>query len=404
MAKQLTYTIDELFPSQKYKIVVNLGYDEVKKYYPRTSRIYYGTKRQADAFARSWVDELENPQEVYSKETVGEWLDFWLENDVPILLEWEQNTKQRAKGIINHNIKPNIGDKMISGITADDILNMYKKLSTTGGRKGKGISQRSIKYVHTILNQSLEQAVIRGKIPSNPAKGLTPAQSKVRDRDKWVVLDADQLHDFLDNIKFVKYKNGKTKLHEDYALIYTDSYSGFRQSEILGLTWERILWDTNYIRIDQTLHRSYEEDEDFEFRPRTKNETSTRDVDVPQRVMDVLAEHKMVQVARGISVDPKSLVFTDLKGNPIKANNLAKRFGTLAKQNGYPGMTFHHLRHTHATILLSAGAYINEVSERLGHATPLITLKTYGHVLPKNRGRLSAQFDSLLNKPEDKLD
>lgn len=60
-------------------------------------------------------------------------------------------------------------------------------------------------------------------------------------------------------------------------------------------------------------------------------------------------------------------------------------------------MTFHHLRHTHATILLSDGVNINEVAERLGHADPSITLSIYGHVLPSRDQSLAEKFDSLID-------
>ena len=60
------------------------------------------------------------------------------------------------------------------------------------------------------------------------------------------------------------------------------------------------------------------------------------------------------------------------------------------------GMTFHHLRHTHATILLSDGAYVNEVSERLGHADPRITYGIYGHVLPGKEQSLAERFADLI--------
>ena len=59
-------------------------------------------------------------------------------------------------------------------------------------------------------------------------------------------------------------------------------------------------------------------------------------------------------------------------------------------------MTFHHLRHTHATILLSEGEYINDVAARLGHADPKITLSIYGHVLPDRKHRLSNDFDEFV--------
>jgi integrase len=59
--------------------------------------------------------------------------------------------------------------------------------------------------------------------------------------------------------------------------------------------------------------------------------------------------------------------------------------------------TFHGLRHTHATILLSDGEFINVVSERLGHTDMDTTLKTYGHVLPKKRVDVAERFSRLVS-------
>ncbi len=396
MKKQLIGKIEEIEKSVKYRLIVNMGWDEITKSYPRKSRIFYGTKREAVVYLRGWIYELEHPEEEKSTETVEEWLDFWFENDVPILLAWEQNTTRRAKGIIKHNLKPNIGDLILADLTADDILNMYKKLSVDGGRYEKGLSKRSIRYVHTILNQSLNQAVVRGKIEENPAKGLTPANKKSKPQDSWVVMDGKELDKFLQDIKG----------HIDYSLIFVDSYTGLRQSEILGLTWEKILWDKFLICVTQALHKIYEEEveakeneieEGFELRPRTKNETSTREVDISGRVIEVLKAHKKAQEEKGIGTEPGSLVFTEPDGSPLDANNFAGRFRRLTARHGHKGMTFHHLRHTHATILLSDGAYINEVSERLGHADSKITFSIYGHVLPKNRRRLADRFDELVS-------
>ena len=63
-------------------------------------------------------------------------------------------------------------------------------------------------------------------------------------------------------------------------------------------------------------------------------------------------------------------------------------------------MTFHHLRHTHATILLASGVYINDVSKRLGHANPKITLDTYAHCLPQGEDILVQQFNKLMDIQE----
>jgi integrase len=47
-----------------------------------------------------------------------------------------------------------------------------------------------------------------------------------------------------------------------------------------------------------------------------------------------------------------------------------------------PGIRLHDLRHTLATHWLASGAPVKVVSERLGHASPVITMDTYQHVLP----------------------
>jgi integrase len=58
----------------------------------------------------------------------------------------------------------------------------------------------------------------------------------------------------------------------------------------------------------------------------------------------------------------------------------------------------HDLRHTHATLLLSAGEPVKTVSERLGHASVTITLTVYAHVLPGDQKRAADRFAALLSQ------
>ena len=48
---------------------------------------------------------------------------------------------------------------------------------------------------------------------------------------------------------------------------------------------------------------------------------------------------------------------------------------------GMPEITLHSLRHTHASMLVASGMNILTISRRLGHASPTITLGTYGHLI-----------------------
>jgi integrase len=52
------------------------------------------------------------------------------------------------------------------------------------------------------------------------------------------------------------------------------------------------------------------------------------------------------------------------------------------RENGpQPRVSFHALRHTHASTLIRAGVDILTVSRRLGHGKPSVTLDTYGHLI-----------------------
>lgn len=378
----------------KYELVVNLGFNPETKTYERRYRTFYGNDRESDAALRDFIYELENPGLIGSEIPVGEWLDSWLKNYGRPIYNWENTTFERNERIVKVNIKPFIGHIPLNALDPNHILEFYAHLRTSGKRikrktpegtvSERGpLSARTVKYVHTVLNQALNEAVKLRKIPDNPCKGLSPKSEKGKPHTKWVVLTAIQLKEFL----------AKIEDHQDYAIIYTAAYSGARQSELLGLEKGGILWDRSSIRIEQALHLDDESDDGFELRPRTKNEPSTRTIKLSRKAMDVLAKHIKKQEAAGITSD---LVFTEPDGQPIKRDNLYHRFVNLAKKHGHPGMTFHHLRHTHATLLLSNGAYINQVSKRLGHANPKITLSVYGHCLPEGEELLVSQFDSLL--------
>lgn len=60
-------------------------------------------------------------------------------------------------------------------------------------------------------------------------------------------------------------------------------------------------------------------------------------------------------------------------------------------------ITFHRLRHTHASYLLSQDIAIQYVSERLGHSDVNITLSVYAHLLDKKREKETAAAIKSLN-------
>lgn len=94
------------------------------------------------------------------------------------------------------------------------------------------------------------------------------------------------------------------------------------------------------------------------------------------------------------------LIFTRTNGSPHDPDVMSQSFDRLVARTDLPRIRVHDLRHTHATLLLMAGAPPHVVSMRLGHRSVAFTLQQYAHVLPQQQAaaveRLAAK---LLGEP-----
>jgi len=100
-----------------------------------------------------------------------------------------------------------------------------------------------------------------------------------------------------------------------------------------------------------------------------------------------------------------ALVFGDHEGRARYPEGVSRRFAmdlARCRKAGadLPVIRLHGLRHTHATILLSAREPVHVVSRRLGHATPTVTMSIYAHVLPGSQREAADLFASLIEEAE----
>ena len=80
-------------------------------------------------------------------------------------------------------------------------------------------------------------------------------------------------------------------------------------------------------------------------------------------------------------------------------DRVSKEFPKLVRAEGLPHLTFHGLRHAHATLALSAGVNPKIVSERLGHSSISVTMDIYSHVLPGMQEEAALAVEQLLDRP-----
>jgi integrase len=103
-------------------------------------------------------------------------------------------------------------------------------------------------------------------------------------------------------------------------------------------------------------------------------------------------------MARGMGKMPDdALVFpAPLKGGYQSPRAFSKEWARGVASIGFSGLTFHALRHTHASQLIEAGVDIVTISRRLGHASPNITLKVYAHLFSQADTKASDAINAAL--------
>jgi integrase len=131
---------------------------------------------------------------------------------------------------------------------------------------------------------------------------------------------------------------------------------------------------------------------------------SRRTVDLPQRAVEALRSHRKRQMEErlraGSEWQDEGLLFASNKDTPLDAQNIVNRhFKPLLKRTGLPGIRWHDLRHTYATLLLARGTHPTYVQKSLGHASVQLTLDRYSHWMPSmGRATASAMDDARADK------
>jgi len=202
------------------------------------------------------------------------------------------------------------------------------------------------------------------------------------------------LADFNKLIELAK-ERANFKAITEYEIL-TQAYTGMRFEEVLGLTWDRIDFDHNTIKID----RSWDYRSNSGFAP-LKNKPSYRSISIPDELATQLQklhrEQNEAFMANGYR-DPDGLVFRNINGSLNGNNAINDTLKRLTSALGIKKITSHGLRHTHGSVLIYQGVSIMSVSRRLGHGDLQTTMSTYIHIIDEMKARDDEQIVSILEK------
>lgn len=345
---------------------VSAGYSDTGT--RRRKTVYGSTKGEVQEKLRQLASEVAAGSPVEAQKlTLGEFLDRWLNT---IKQSIAPSTHTRYKVSIEHQIKPYIGGVRLSRLEPVHIEQLFVTL------QGKGCSPRSIQLAGMRLVSALQHAVKRRLVTFNAAREISRPMVPRPEIKCW---DPAQVGSFLKAAK-------ADRLSAMYVLALS---SGMRQGELFALQWS----DVDFAAGCVTVQRSLEE-LSGKVRVKSTKTGNGRRIDLPPLALDALRDHRAAMLAEGNIAAP---VFCAPEGGYLRKGNVYRRsYMPLLEAAAVPRIRFHDLRHTHATLLLSAGENVKVVSERLGHASINITLDTYSHVLPTMQKAAADKLQRLL--------
>ena len=257
-----------------------------------------------------------------SRMTLGEWLDIWLRECVEPSVR--PSTYKGYRGYAERNIKPYLGSKQISKVTAADVQTLYRKLQREGGVDGGALSPTTVRRIHGVLHQALNAAVDRHLIVKNPTDDVTLPKKVTAAK---TILNDKQLERFMEAIKADEHW---------HDFFYLEITTGLRRGELCGLMWTDFDAEKGTLTVRRTLHNK---EGGGYYVGETKTGAGRRIIKLPPSTVQLLSERKRTSISQWIFPNPIH------PEDPIMPNSGYTRMKKLLAEAGLPDMRFHDLRH-----------------------------------------------------------
>jgi integrase len=254
-----------------------------------------------------------------------------------------------------------------------------------------GLAARTIGHAYRVLHKALVDAENDGVVVKNVCR--LQGAPKVPDGEMTIVQDVP---DFL----------AKTRSSRLYVLAVLALFTGMRLSEVLALRDRSVEFEVDrdkrvtkgVIKVREALEET--KAHGIRFKP-PKTKAGRRDITLPKIVIEALQKHRQqileTRLKLGAGKLPgDALLFANLEGLPLRPSAVSSDFGELAARIGMPELTFHGLRHSHASQLIAAGVDIVTISKRLGHFKPSTTLAIYAHMFNTDDSKAAAAINTAL--------
>ena len=356
----------------RYLFQTYLGIDPATGKERRTTRRGFKTQKEAKQAERNLLLDVEenglpsSQSDGFQDPTFEELASLWLENyKTTVKPSTFENVRSKVEKMTEEHFK----ELKLKKITVAYCQKVVIKLSKS-----------YVLYNHylSVINRIFKYAVLMDILNSNPFDKVIKPKSRQTQR-KGNFLTKEELKEFL--------KLAQTAtLSYFFPLVHLMAYTGLRQGEALALKWSDIDFENKKITVDKTAAR-IKEKQTLQT-PKTKN--SKRVISIDPTTLSILKSWKKDQIkiyfknGKHFEGDD-NFIFTNQRGDWVHIHNFIPYFKRFVTDHKLKPITPHGLRHTHASLLFSAGVEPKNISDRLGHSTVQITLDLYTHITEEQR-------------------
>lgn len=295
---------------------------------------------------------------------------------------WKHSSAVKYGNIVDLYLLPEFSNQVIMEITRDEVVQFGGKLLSNGGRKGEGLSPKTVAGIISVLKNVLEYASLTQGVTVANLKDVSIRQPQKQMR---ILSRAEQqrLSDYL-----------RGNLNPCNLGILVCLYTGLRIGEICAMKWEDISFAEQYLYVHRTMQRLQIKEGKGDGEAKTsvvistpKSDCSVRKVPIPEEIFVLLKESRQAG---------NKFLLTGMERAYVEPRTMQNRFKAVADKCDIDNVNFHALRHTFATRCVELGFDMKSLSEILGHATVNITLNRYVHpsmeLKQKNMNMLSELF------------
>lgn len=377
-----------------WRVCVSFGKDPITGKRLKVQRNVKGTK----ADARKVRDQIQREHEQgviieSEKLTFSEFARQW--NEFRDGQNLATRTRERERGIVSVFCEY-LGETRLKDIAPQTVESLY-----TAIRRDRGITSTTLCNYHQMLSQMLDKAERYGLIVRNPCSRVDAPRRESVNRRSLSRAEAAQLLAKVSEAESDAYEADEAKERRQIAhgnaegrlyvrdvtniarplAVRVALATGARLGETLALTWGCVNLGKGVITVSASINKLGEIKE-----PKTK--AGYRRIAIDAQTVAALArwrEYQRGALARlSLEATGETPVFTDSKGDYIDPCNFERWWRVFRDNAGFPGLKFHELRHTQASLLLANGVDVKTVQSRMGHSNASVTLNFYAHAMPEN--------------------